>query len=88
MAIDEDTAISNTAQMTVFIRRVTKKFEVFEELLVLTPMKNTNGGIHIFEVLKEIVEGKNLSWKKLCSTVIPHFTNSRFTKPQNYEIDY
>jgi len=61
MPIDESNDISDTAQLAVFIRGVTKKFEVFEELLALTPMKDTTRGIDIFEALKKTVEGKNLS---------------------------
>ena len=40
----------------------------------------------------EIPEGKllalELNTRSFANTVIPHFTNSRFTKPRNYEIDF
>lgn len=74
LAIDESTDLSDTAQLAVFIRGVTKKFEVFEELLALAPMKDTTRGIDIFEALKKTVEEKDLCWKKLsgmCSDGAP-----------------
>ena len=55
LAIDESNDISGTAQLAVIIRGVTKKFEVFEELLALIPMKDTTRGT-VFEALKKTVE--------------------------------
>ncbi|KAI6647515.1 General transcription factor II-I repeat domain-containing protein 2A-like [Oopsacas minuta] len=43
LAIDESTDVCDTAQFAIFIRRVTKGFEVVEELLDLCPIKGTTG---------------------------------------------
>ncbi|KAI6655717.1 General transcription factor II-I repeat domain-containing protein 2A-like [Oopsacas minuta] len=44
LAIDESTDVCDTAQLAIFIRGVTKCFEVVEELLDLCPMKGTTTG--------------------------------------------
>ena len=47
--------------------------------LAMKKLKENQSGFYLKSVLDEVIEQY---------TVIPHFTNSRFTKPRNYEIDF
>ena len=69
LAIDESTDVCDTAQLAIFIRGVTKGFEVVEELLDLCPMKGTTTGQDIFDEVKHIMVKFNLSEDKLCGTL-------------------
>ena len=55
LAIDESTDVCDTAQLAIFIRGVTKGFEVVEELLDLCSMKGTTTGQHIFDEVKHVM---------------------------------
>ena len=65
LAIDESTDVCDTAQLAIFIRRVTKGFEIVEELLDLCPMKGTATGQDIFDQVKYIMEKFDLFDYKL-----------------------
>ena len=66
VAIDESTDVCDTAQLAIFIRGVTKGFEVVEELLDLCPMKGTTTGQDIFNEVKHVMMKFNLSLDKVC----------------------
>ena len=66
LAIDESTDVCDTAQLAIFIRGVTKGFEVIEELLDLCPMKGTTTGQDIFNEVKHVMMKFNLSLDKVC----------------------
>ncbi|CAK1590621.1 unnamed protein product [Parnassius mnemosyne] len=51
LALDESTDISSTAQLLIFIRGVTKDFEVLEELLGMCSLKGQTRGVDILNVL-------------------------------------
>ena len=62
LAIDESTDVCDTAQLAIFIRGVTKGFEVVEELLDLCSMKGTTTGQDIFDEIKHVM----MKFEKLC----------------------
>ena len=66
LTIDESTDVCDTSQLAIFIRGVTKGFEVVEDLLDLCPMKGTTTGQDIFDEVKHIMVKFNLSEDKLC----------------------
>ena len=65
-ALDESTDISDTTQLSVFIRDVTNNFEVIEELLEMCSMKGTTTGQHIVVEVKKVFEKLKIDPKKLC----------------------
>ena len=56
LTLDESTDISDTAQLAVFIQTVEKDFNVLEELIDLNAMKDTTGGIDVFEGLQSSLQ--------------------------------
>ena len=48
--------MSDTAQLAIFVRGVTKTFEVIRELLDLRPIKGTAMGQDTFNELKRVSE--------------------------------
>ena len=67
LAMDESTDISDTAQVSIFIRAVSDNFEVMEELLGFESLQGTTKGTDLFEILKACVEKNNVDWKRLDS---------------------
>lgn len=67
LAMDESTDISDTAQVSIFIRAVSNTFEVIEELLGLESIQGTTKGTDLFRILKTCVEKNKLDWKRLDS---------------------
>ncbi|KAI6652455.1 General transcription factor II-I repeat domain-containing protein 2A-like [Oopsacas minuta] len=65
LALDESTDVSDTAQLTIFVRGVTENFEIIEELLDLCPMKGTTTGQDIFNVVKHVFTKFKLADEKL-----------------------
>jgi len=65
LALDESTDISDTAQLAIFVRGVTKTFGVVEELLDICPMKGTTTGKDVFEKVNHVMEKFKLSKNKL-----------------------
>ena len=66
IVLDESTDISDTAQLSVFIRDVTNNFEVIEELLEMCSMKGTTTGQHIVDEVKKVFEKFKIDPKILC----------------------
>ncbi|GBP73469.1 General transcription factor II-I repeat domain-containing protein 2A [Eumeta japonica] len=52
-ALDESTDLSDTTQLTIFIRGVDKEFTVTEEFLALQPLKATAKGEDIFNEIQK-----------------------------------
>lgn len=67
LAMDESNDVSDTAQVTIFIRAVNDDFDVVEELLGLKSLGGTTKGTDLFDALKSCVEDNNLDWAKLHS---------------------
>ena len=64
-ALDESTDINDTAQLAVYIRGVTNKFEVKEEFLDLCSMKSRTTGEEITKEVLKVSEKFRLDPKKL-----------------------
>ncbi|GBO99608.1 General transcription factor II-I repeat domain-containing protein 2A [Eumeta japonica] len=65
IALDKSTDLSETAQLTIFIRGVDKKFTVTEELLALQPLKGTTTGEDVFNEVQNVFTNFGLPWSKL-----------------------
>ena len=61
LAADETDNISNTAQLTIFICRITCKFQITEELLYLRSLHVTATGEDIFTEIKGAINNLDLS---------------------------
>lgn len=69
VALDESTDISDTAQLAVFVRGISKNFEVTEELARLIPMNATTKGVDIFSSLQTVLKELDLPLKKMSGAV-------------------
>ena len=67
IALDESNDVTDTAQLSVFIRGVTPELDVYEELLDVIPLKGTTSGLDIFTAIENLFEKYNLQWCKLVS---------------------
>ena len=65
VALDESTDRTNTAQLAIFVRGVSKDFKVTEELLDLKSLHSTTRGVDVFEKLDESMTDNSLPWAKL-----------------------
>ncbi|XP_078495358.1 general transcription factor II-I repeat domain-containing protein 2-like [Ciona intestinalis] len=65
IALDESTDLSDTAQLLIFIRGITDKFEVHEELLSLQSLKGQTRGVDIFDAICSAFCHHNVDWNKL-----------------------
>ena len=63
LALDESTDIGSTAQL-IFLRGVTKDFQVSEELLALVSLKQRTS-CDIFEAVCDTIDKSNLEWSQL-----------------------
>ncbi|XP_039206569.1 general transcription factor II-I repeat domain-containing protein 2A-like [Crotalus tigris] len=64
-AVDESTDISDTAQLTIFIRGVDSSLCIMEELLAIESMHATTTGKDIFEAVSKSINDMKLPWDKL-----------------------
>ena len=53
LALDESADIDNTAQLLIFVRGITRNFEITEELLSMESMKDTTTGKDIFKCVEK-----------------------------------
>ncbi|XP_062977902.1 uncharacterized protein LOC134395670 [Elgaria multicarinata webbii] len=65
LAIDETTDITNTAQVAIFVRGISRGFEVREDLLSLAAVHDTTNGSDIFEKVLSAVHRLHLPFEKL-----------------------
>jgi len=65
LAIDESTDISSTAQLMIFFRGVTNNFEIYEELLAVSSLKDRTTGSDLLTSLLNECEKAGLDLKKL-----------------------
>jgi len=65
LALDESTDIDSTTQLLIFLRGVTKDFQVSEELLTLVRLKQRTRGCDIFEAVCDTIDKSNLKWSQL-----------------------
>lgn len=56
LALDESTDIKDKPQLAIFVRFVSKNFEMMEELLDLVTLKNINRGYDIKEALDRVLQ--------------------------------
>lgn len=66
LALDESTDIKDTPQLAIFVRYVSKDFEIVEELLDLVALKDTTRGCDVKEALDDVI---NLS--RMLSALLP-----------------
>ncbi|XP_069840988.1 general transcription factor II-I repeat domain-containing protein 2B-like [Dendropsophus ebraccatus] len=65
LALDETTDLTNTAQLSIFVRGITAEFETREELLSLEAMHGTTRGEDLFKRLVSALKKFDLSFEKL-----------------------
>ena len=70
LALDESTDISDTAQLVIFIRAVTARFDIVEEFLDMTSLSSTATGQDICEQALKVEEKFELNTAKLCGVTI------------------
>ncbi|GBP71636.1 General transcription factor II-I repeat domain-containing protein 2A [Eumeta japonica] len=64
IALDENIDLSDTAQLSIFIRGVDKEFTVTKELIVLQPLKGTTTGEDIVNEVHKVFTSFGLPWSK------------------------
>ena len=66
-AFDESNDITDTAQLSIFIRGITDFFEIHEDFLGLAGLNDCTRGIDVAEAVVKVVADRilNVSWKKL-----------------------
>ncbi|XP_016898365.1 general transcription factor II-I repeat domain-containing protein 2-like [Cynoglossus semilaevis] len=64
VALDESTDITDTAQLTIYLRGVDSNFEVTEELLTVIPMHGRTTANEISRHLCDAIENAGLPWKR------------------------
>ena len=70
LALDENTDISDTAQLVIFIRAITVGFDIVEGFLVLVSFSYTTTKKDICEQVLKVVEKFELIPAKLCGVTI------------------
>ncbi len=65
LACDETTAITNTAQLVIFVRGISFEFETTEELLSMQAMHGTTKGEYLFEQVVLAMNKFELPFEKL-----------------------
>ena len=65
LALDESTDISDTTQLSIFVRGVAITFDVVEELLDICPLKGTTTGKNVFAKVNQVIKKFKLSMNKL-----------------------
>ena len=61
LAFDESTDMTDTAQMLVFIRGVTKPLFVHKDLLGLVSLRGTTRGLDVKETMLKLLRDPNLT---------------------------
>ncbi|XP_053577946.1 G patch domain and ankyrin repeat-containing protein 1 isoform X1 [Bombina bombina] len=69
LALDESTDVSDTARLVIFVRGVSKAFEIVEEMLDICPLKSMRTGQDIFEDIKGVLGKFKLPEDKLSGIV-------------------
>lgn len=64
IALDDSTDITDTAQLTMYVRGVDDNFEVTEELLTVIPMYGQTTAQEIFRQLCDAIVNAGLPWKR------------------------
>lgn len=62
--MDESCDVRDTAQLLIFVRGITKDFEVTEELAVMWSMKGTPTGSDLFIEVSACLDKLGLKWHK------------------------
>jgi hypothetical protein len=63
--MDKSTDVSDTTQLSVFIRGVHKEINITEELAVSMPIKRFTAGAHARQVVKKVLQNLNITIQKL-----------------------
>lgn len=67
ICVDESTDVKDVAQLCIFIRGINKRFEIFEELLQILPMRDRTTGKDIFEQFMKCKEEFGIQLFRLVS---------------------
>ena len=63
--LDENTDISDTAELALFVSGVAKMFDVVKELLGICPLKGTTTGKNVFAKVNQVIKKFKLSRNKM-----------------------
>ena len=69
IAADESNDMTDTAQLSIFIRGIDDDFKITEEMLTLFPMKGTTKGCDIFSAVQSTFNRYNLKFANLSGVV-------------------
>ena len=71
LALDESTDVTDTAQLSIFIRGISSDFELFEDLLALESLHYTAKGFDIAEVINKVVSTRipYVQWIQLAGII-------------------
>ena len=69
IAADESTDMTDTAQLSIFIRGIDDDFKITEEMVTLFPMKGTTKGCDIFSAVQSTFNRYNLTFVNLSGVV-------------------
>ena len=67
ITLDDSTDIDDTVQLRIFVRGLSKNFEITDELLSMDTMKDRITGEDMFECVKNAFSKIKLSWKNMVS---------------------
>ena len=65
LALDESCNVRDTAQLLIFVRGITKDFEVTKGLAAMRSMKGTTTGSDLFTEVNACLDKMRLIWDKL-----------------------
>lgn len=75
LALDKSCDIRDTAQLLIFLCRITKNFEMTEELAAIRSMKGTTTGSDLFTEVNSFMDKLGLKWDKLTSLTTDGYPN-------------
>ncbi|XP_042206651.1 general transcription factor II-I repeat domain-containing protein 2-like, partial [Homarus americanus] len=84
LALDESCHVRDTAQLLIFIRGITKYFEITEEMVSMQSLKGTTTGEDLLEAVNNCLLKLGVEWNKLVNVTTDGGPNMTVVKVVNY----